>query len=96
MADELVVAKDPLAVEFGRRGGKSRLTKMTAEERSRIARLAAQARWGKKAIAPDPNDPNGPHRDRQCAEAGIMTTSRRPAHRATSARLSGRSHAAAA
>lgn len=96
MANDLVVAKDPLAVEFGRRGGKSRLTKMTAEERSRIARLAAQARWGKKADAPNPTDPSGPHRDRQGAEAGIMLSGRRPASRAHSDRLSGRSHAAAA
>jgi hypothetical protein len=72
MADEAVSQKDPLAVEFGRRGGKSRLVKMTAEERSRVAKLAAQARWGKKAEAPDPNDPKGPGRDHQGAEADIM------------------------
>lgn len=44
--------------KIGRIGGKARLTKMTAEERSRIARLAARARWGKKTAAPDPNPPD--------------------------------------
>ena len=65
--------------KIGRIGGKARLTKMTAEERSRIARLAARARWGKKTAAPDPNppDPQGPGRDKQWAESGIMSTPRR-------------------
>lgn len=39
------------AVELGRRGGKkggkARAKKLTAEERSEIARKAARARWGK-------------------------------------------------
>lgn len=42
--------KDPLAVEFGRRGGlkggPARAEKLTADERSDIARKAAEARWG--------------------------------------------------
>jgi hypothetical protein len=59
--------------ESGRRGGKARLVKMTSEQRSRIARLAAQARWGKKAGGPDPTDPNGPGRDDQ-PKPGIMST----------------------
>jgi len=37
------------AAANGRRGGKARLTKMTAEERTRVAKLAARARWTKKA-----------------------------------------------
>lgn len=41
--------KDPAAVELGRRGGrkggKARAAKMTAEERSESARRAAEARW---------------------------------------------------
>ena len=41
--------KDPAAVELGRRGGliggKARAAKLTAEERSQIARKAAAARW---------------------------------------------------
>jgi hypothetical protein len=45
--------KDPAAVALGRKGGKARLKKMTAEERSEIARKAGKAsaavRWGKKA-----------------------------------------------
>lgn len=80
--DEAIAQKDPLAVEFGRRGGKSRLVKMTAEARSRVARLAARARWAKKAGDPPPvpPDPNGPHRDVQSAEAGIMLSrERKPA-----------------
>ncbi len=43
----VVKRKNPAAVALGRRGGKARLKKMTAEERSRIARLAVQARWAK-------------------------------------------------
>ncbi len=44
--------KDPAAVELGRRGGKvggkARADRMSAEERSKAARKAAQARWAKK------------------------------------------------
>ncbi|MGA8619727.1 MAG: hypothetical protein WB660_14570 [Candidatus Sulfotelmatobacter sp.] len=63
MAHETVVPKDPLAVEFGKRGARARMIKMTAEERRRIAKHAAQARWAKKAAAPDPNDPKGTKRE---------------------------------
>lgn len=42
--------KDPAAVALGRRGGlkggRARAEKMTAEQRSEIARRAAEARWG--------------------------------------------------
>ena len=72
-----------VAAAMGRRGGKARLTKMTADERTRIAKLAAQARWGKKAGAPDPTDPQGPKRDQQGDGVGIMSTPRiacRPSH----------------
>lgn len=41
--------KDPAAVSLGRRGGlkggKARAEKLTAEERSEIAKRAATARW---------------------------------------------------
>ena len=41
--------KNPAAVELGRlggqKGGKARADKLTAEQRSAIARRAAQARW---------------------------------------------------
>ncbi len=41
--------KDPAAVELGRRGGlkggKARAAKLSAEQRSDIARRAARARW---------------------------------------------------
>jgi hypothetical protein len=33
--------------KIGRRGGKARLTKMTAEERRRVARKAVNTRWAK-------------------------------------------------
>lgn len=42
--------KNPAAVELGRlggkKGGKARAAKLTAEERSEQARRAARARWG--------------------------------------------------
>lgn len=45
--------KDPAAVALGRKGGlkggKARAERMTPEERSRSARKAAAARWGKRA-----------------------------------------------
>lgn len=44
--------KDPNAVALGRKGGKkggrARADSLTAEERSEIARKAAQARWSNK------------------------------------------------
>lgn len=44
--------KDPAAVALGRRGGlkggRARAARLTPEERSRIARLAAEARWRSK------------------------------------------------
>ena len=42
--------KNPAAVELGRqgglKGGRARAEKLTAEQRSEIARKAARARWG--------------------------------------------------
>jgi hypothetical protein len=40
--------KDPAAVALGRKGGRARMTKMSPEERKRIAHLAATTRWEKK------------------------------------------------
>jgi hypothetical protein len=40
--------KNAAAVELGKRGAKARLTKLTPEHRSEIAKKAAAARWGKK------------------------------------------------
>jgi len=37
--------KDKAAVSLGRRGGKARAKKISKEERSRIAKKAARARW---------------------------------------------------
>ena len=45
--------KDPAAVELGRRGGRkggrARAEKLTPEQRSELARKAAQARWRSKS-----------------------------------------------
>lgn len=38
--------QDKAAVELGRKGGRARAEKLTAEQRSEIARKAAQKRWG--------------------------------------------------
>ncbi|HSE49754.1 MAG TPA: thiamine pyrophosphate-dependent dehydrogenase E1 component subunit alpha [Terriglobales bacterium] len=47
--------KDPAAVALGRKGGKARLTKMTPEQRSSVARQAVRARWdGGGAAKPAP------------------------------------------
>jgi hypothetical protein len=44
--------KDPAAVKLGRRGGlksgAARMKKMTPQQRSEVARKAAQVRWKKK------------------------------------------------
>jgi hypothetical protein len=49
--EEMSSGKDPLAVELGRRGGlkggKARAEALTPEQRSEIARKAAQKRWEK-------------------------------------------------
>jgi hypothetical protein len=43
--------KNPIAVAFGRlgasKGGKARAKKLSPQERSRIAKLAVEARWRK-------------------------------------------------
>lgn len=45
--------KNPAAVQLGRlgglKGGRARAAKLTAEERSKIARIAAEARWENKS-----------------------------------------------
>lgn len=41
------MAKNPAAVELGRRGGKARVKNQTPEERKESARRAAEARWSK-------------------------------------------------
>lgn len=50
--DDPYEGKNPAAVELGRlgglKGGKARAEKLTAEERSAIAKKAAEARWAKK------------------------------------------------
>lgn len=39
--------KDPAAKALGKKGGKARAKKLTAEQRSKIASAAAAARWRK-------------------------------------------------
>ncbi len=39
--------KDKAAVELGRKGGKARAANMTPEQRRKIAKKAARARWSK-------------------------------------------------
>ncbi len=39
--------KNPTASEMGRKGGKARIAKLTKAERRRLARLAAETRWGR-------------------------------------------------
>lgn len=50
--DDPYEGKNPHAVELGRlggkKGGKARAAKLTAEERSEIARKAARARWARE------------------------------------------------
>lgn len=38
-------AKDQAAAELGRKGGKARAERMTAEQRAEAARKAAKSRW---------------------------------------------------
>ena len=82
MADE-ALSKLLTCGEAGRLGGLTTARRRTPEQRREIARRAAQTRWQKKAGAPDPTpptDPRGPqHRDLQAAEAGILSSRRRPA-----------------
>ena len=45
--DKIDAGKNPAAVELGRKGGKARAEKLTPEQRSEIARKAAEARWSR-------------------------------------------------
>ena len=40
--------KNRAAVELGRKGGAARARKLSAEQRKKIAKKAARARWGSK------------------------------------------------
>ena len=46
--DQANAGKNQAAVELGRKGGRARAAKMTPEQRSEVARKAAQARWSKR------------------------------------------------
>lgn len=61
--DDADDGKDPLAVEFGRRGGlkggRARAAKLSADERAESARKAAAARWGPKGdVVEIPREPS--------------------------------------
>lgn len=43
--------KDPAAVALGRKGGRAKNAKLSAEERSASAKLAASKRWSGKSTA---------------------------------------------
>ena len=43
--------KNPAAVALGKRGAKARLTKMSPEARSAVAKKAAESRWKDKPAA---------------------------------------------
>ena len=45
--EEIEGKPDSAAAELGRKGGKARAKKMTAEQRAEIARAAAAVRWRK-------------------------------------------------
>lgn len=51
--DEAKLEKNPAAVALGRlgglKGGKARMSKLTPEQRSEMAKRAAKARWHKSA-----------------------------------------------
>jgi hypothetical protein len=44
--------KDPAAVALGQRGGKARAIRMTPEQRTKIAKDAANKRWTKRSAEP--------------------------------------------
>ena len=50
-SDEELPEKDEARAEGGRKGAQSRAEKLTAEQRSEIAKRAAEARW---SSSPDP------------------------------------------
>jgi hypothetical protein len=47
--DQADVGKDKAAVELGRKGGRARAAKMTAEERRQSAKRAATLRWHRES-----------------------------------------------
>ncbi len=47
-----IMPKDRAAVKLGRKGGKARAAKLTADRRQEIAKRAAAARWAKRKGTP--------------------------------------------
>ena len=52
--------KDPAAKALGAKGGKARARKLSAEERSAIAKRAANRRWQKDPLARGLKEPSYP------------------------------------
>ena len=48
--------KNAAAVELGRRGGQARARNLTKKQRSKIAKKAATARWGKAHLEPETSE----------------------------------------
>jgi hypothetical protein len=60
--------KDPAAVAFGRKGGKARARKLSAQELSEQARKAVAARWARrKGVPPSAGHIQSPNEDRRRA-----------------------------
>jgi hypothetical protein len=47
--DQVDDGKDPAAKALGKRGGRARAEKLTAEQRAEIARKAAAKRWERRS-----------------------------------------------
>jgi hypothetical protein len=84
---ELLTAEE-WAKRIGRQGGKTRASRMTAEQRKESARLAAKARWKKKNGGGGNGGggngsplSEGPTVDQRPIMTGIRLSSRRPPHR---------------
>jgi N6-adenosine-specific RNA methylase IME4 len=82
-ADPIDQHKDPLAVEFGRRGGlkggRARAEKLSASERTGIARRAAEARWAPRTAAAVAVSPSVDHPTDEAAALLAASTSLRQA-----------------
>lgn len=69
--------KDPAAVALGRKGGlkggAARAKKLTAEERSAIAKKAAQKRWKPVSSQPESVESSGPKTRRRVVKTPLGT-----------------------
>ena len=77
-ADESpATSKDPAAVELGRKGGlkggAARAKKLTPEQRSVIAKKAAQTRWTELTEQPKSDEPSVPKIQRRVVKTPLGT-----------------------